>query len=78
MTNNHISRHVRLVLCLFLLSMVVSCFVGCGGGAPGLTANEVHRRHVDTLKTSRLQWQDDVDAFFLIDRPSRLSDKITR
>lgn len=78
MINNHISRHVRLVLCLFVLSMVVSCLLGCNAGAPGLTAREVHRRQVDSLKTSMLQMQDDIDAILLIDRPSRLSEKATR
>ena len=76
MKNNHISRHVRLVLCLFLLSVVASCLVGCG--ATGLTSGEVHRRHVDSMKTSMLQMQDDIDAILMIDRPSRLSDKIVR
>jgi len=78
MMNNHISRHVRLVLCLFVLSMVVSCLLGCNAGAPGLTAREVHRRHVDTMKTGILQMQDDIDAVLMIDRPSRLSEKATR
>ena len=77
MRKHHISRHVRLVLCLFVLSMVVSCLAGCAG-APGLTAEEVHRRHVDYKTTSILQMQDDIDALLMIDRPSRLSDKITR
>ena len=76
MKNSHISRHIRLVLCLFLLSVVASCLVGCS--APGLTSGEVHRRHVDSMKTSMLQMQDDIDAALMIDRPSRLSDKITR
>ena len=77
MKNSHISRHIRLVLCLILLSMVVSCFTGCGG-APGMTARQVHRRHVDVMKTDMLQLQDDIDAILMIDRPSRLSRYITR
>lgn len=76
MKNNHISRHVRSILCLFLLSVVASCLVGCS--APGQTAGQVHRRHVDATRTYMLQMQDDVDAILMIDRPSRLSEKITR
>ena len=77
MISNHITRHVRLILCLLLLSVVVSCLAGCGG-APGLTSKDVHRRHVDVVKTDMLQLQDDIDAILMIDRPSRLSEKLTR
>jgi len=49
-----------------------------GCKAPGLTQKEVHRRHYDAIQNNTWQMQDDVDAVFLLDRPSRLSDKMVR
>ena len=76
MANNHIATSGRYLLCLCIIALIASFLVGCS--APGLTSEEVHRRHVDTWKTQMLQMQDDVDDFWMIDRPSRLSDKYTR
>jgi hypothetical protein len=49
-----------------------------GCKAPGLTKNEVHRRHAEAIQQNSLQFQDDVDTLFMIDRPSRLSPMMVR
>ena len=49
-----------------------------GCAAPGRTAAEVNQRHRTTIQNDLWQVQDDVDAVFLLDRPSRLSDKMVR
>ncbi len=57
---------------MFVLLVAVT-ILATGCAAPGLTKDEVHRRHVDTWDTRKLQLQDDIDAWLMIDRPSRLS-----
>lgn len=59
------------MMMIVLLAAVTILATGCA--APGLTKDEVHRRHVDTWDTRKLQLQDDIDAWLMIDRPSRLS-----
>ncbi|MEN8128268.1 MAG: hypothetical protein ABFR90_10775 [Planctomycetota bacterium] len=69
-------RHTTVLL-LVTLVVVLTSLTGCsyvsGGGfsAPGLTHDDVHRRHVEVLQVDRWQMQDSFDAFFLIDRPGR-------
>ena len=50
---------------------------GCAG-SPGKTTRDVHRDHVNYVDTNWLMLQQDIDQFLMIDRPSRLSDKISR
>jgi hypothetical protein len=50
---------------------------GCAG-SPGKTSREVHRDHINTVSTDWLMLQKDIDEFLMIDRPSRLSDSISR
>jgi hypothetical protein len=52
-------------------------FAGCAG-SPGKTSQEVHRQHVNYINTNWLMLQQDIDEFLMIDRPSRLSDMISR
>ena len=59
-----------LLMCLGLL------MGGCK--APGMTRQQVHMRHVDAIEQNWLQMQDDIDAVFLIDRPSRMSRMMVR
>jgi hypothetical protein len=49
-----------------------------GCKAPGLPKEQVHMRHADSVHQNMLQFQDDIDSFFLIDRPSRLSPMLVR
>jgi hypothetical protein len=50
---------------------------GCAG-SPGKTTREIHRDHINYVNTNWLMLQQDIDEFLMIDRPSRLSDKISR
>jgi hypothetical protein len=50
---------------------------GCAG-SPGMTSQEVHREHVNSVSTNWLMLQKDIDEFLMIDKPSRLSDSISR
>lgn len=70
-----------LLAAVILMSMgLAGCSSGkvYGLGAPGLTKEEVNQRHYDAIHTNMLQMQDDIDAFFLIDRPSRAHRLIVR
>ena len=56
----------------FLLTLI-----GCAG-SPGMTAQEVHRGHVNYLNSNWLMLQKDIDEFLMIDQPSRLTDMVSR
>jgi hypothetical protein len=53
-------------------------FVLTGCGAPGETWAEVNRRHHRVITTDMLQLQSDLDAWLLLDRPSRSSQFMVR
>ena len=76
MTNNIILRYSKVIFCLSILCIILS-LVGCLS-SPGETSSEVHRRHMRVIRNDALQIQDDVDAVLLLDKPSRLSDKVQR
>jgi hypothetical protein len=63
---------------LVLLGVVLVSGSGCSMQAPGLTKNEVERRHLDNWRNSMWQMQDDWDAVWMIDRPSRQSPMYVR
>ena len=69
-------KNIGSALCLCVLWVVVFCLSGCS--SPGETPSEIHQKHVRTIKTNTLQIQDDIDRVFLIDKPSKLSEKIIR
>jgi hypothetical protein len=52
-------------------------FSGCAG-SPGMTAREVHRNHINSVSSNWLLLQKDIDEFLMVDKPSRLSDSISR
>lgn len=66
----------KCAVCLCLISAILICVSGCAGA--GETASEVRDRHKTVVKSGLRMVQDDVDAFLLIDRPTKLSDKLTR
>lgn len=76
MKNVLFSRYFRVTVCICVLSCMVLCIMGCG--SPGETRSEVNRRHKNAMRTNQLQIQDDLDAVFMLDSPSKLSDKLTR
>ena len=53
-------------------ALAVFVLSGCAG-APGLTAKQVNRRHVNVNRSNWKMIQDDADAVLLWDQPSRLS-----
>ena len=58
---------------LILLALLVATFVsGCG---PGMvhSASERKRRHRNIAELEARQINDDWDAFWMVDRPSRLT-----
>ena len=60
-----------------ILFVTVLCLSGCMRGA-GETKSQVHQKHMRVIDTSKRQLQDDVDALLLLDKPSRLNDKVIR
>lgn len=69
-------RLMRTVIILTAVLVFLLLLSGCG--APGRSAQEVHRTHMRYLRTEMLMMQDDIDSFMMIDRPSRLSDRAVR
>jgi hypothetical protein len=65
-----------LVLAWALVVAAGTFLSGCA--APGRTKEQVNQKHRETIQNNLWQFQDDVDAVFLLDRPSRLSDKMVR
>ena len=69
----------RRVIYLLLLVAVLAIMTGCSSGkavglnATGLTKEEVNQQHYEAIQNDRWQLQNDIDAFFLLDRPGRLS-----
>lgn len=68
----------RVLPLIMLVLLVAVSMLASGCAAPGLTKDQVHRRHVDTWNTQMLQFQDSVDAWLMIDRPPRLSPMYVR
>jgi len=61
----------------WLFLAAAALIAGCAG-SPGRTAQEIDRRHINTIKTNWIQMQDDLDSVLMIDRPSRLSEMYVR
>jgi outer membrane murein-binding lipoprotein Lpp len=69
----------QIVIVLLLAAAMIGSVVlsGCSAppmtwGAPGLTSKQVDQRHYEAIQTDLWQLQDDIDAFFLFDRPGRM------
>ncbi len=77
MNRTQLSRGFGVLISACLLITITFALVGCGGSS-GETAAEVHRRHIDVVRTNNLQIQDDLDALFMLDKPSKLSDRYVR
>lgn len=72
-------RSFSSILCKISLAIILCAFVfavsGCSSEQMGETAAEGHRRHIRNLRIERQQMMEDLDAFLLLDKPSRLADK---
>ena len=70
-------KYSRVMFCFCILCVTALCISGCFKG-PGETTSQVHQKHMRVINTSRRQMQDDIDSTLLLDKPSRLSDKVIR
>lgn len=66
-----------VMVCFCILCVTALCLSGCFKG-PGETTSQVHQKHMRVINTSRRQMQDDIDSVLLLDKPSKLSDKVIR
>lgn len=76
MKNSCVFTYFKALFFGLVICVISFCF-GCAG-TPGETVCEVNRRHRRVFNHAHLQLQDDVDALFLIDAPSKLSDYMAR
>jgi hypothetical protein len=64
----------KLIQVVFLCALFLMPF-GCRSyDQMGETMAEGRRRHERTLRLNNQQLMDDLDTFFLLDKPSKLSD----
>ena len=75
---------IKQVMISLLLLVVIVALTGCSSGkavglaSPGLTKEQINQRHVEAINIDMLQLQDDIDAFFLFDRPGRMHRLVVR
>lgn len=65
-------------VCMGLMGCTTNNIGKTGLEAPGLTRQQVHQRHYEAIQNDLWQLQDDIDSFFLFDRPGRLSPMVVR
>ena len=71
MKNKVISTILSIILCA-----VSFAFVGCSSFEQlGETEAEGHSRHVRILRINRQALMEDIDAFLLMDQPTKLAEK---
>jgi hypothetical protein len=64
-----------------VILVIVYCaliFLLCGCGQLGETEAEGHRRHLRNIRLNQQELMEDIDKAFLIDKPSKLTDKRIR
>jgi hypothetical protein len=66
---------VGISLAVLLVSFVLS-LSGCTLSQPGETTAEGSRRHVRALRLNNQEMNHDLDAFFLLDEPSSLTEHV--
>ena len=64
----------KVILPVILLVLVFMPF-GCSFSQPGETSAEGHRRHQRMARINQQEMMADIDAVFMLDEPSRLTDK---
>lgn len=70
------SVSVCKVILVFVLCALFLVPVGCKSyDQMGETAAEGHRRHKRTLRINRQEMMEDLDSLFLLDEPSKMTDK---
>ena len=73
-------KSISFIVLKAILTVIVFVFVllpsGCSSyDQMGETAAEGHRRHLRNSRLNRQQLMADLDSFWLIDKPSKLTDK---
>ena len=72
-------KSVSVFLCKVVLPVMMLVLVflpfGCSSSQPGETAAEGHRRHKRMARINQQEMMADIDAVFMLDEPSRLTDK---
>jgi len=64
----------KVILPVILLVLVFVLF-GCSSSQPGETSAEGHRRHKRMARINQQEMMADIDAVFMLDEPSRLTEK---
>lgn len=68
--------YLKSVLTLAAVWMLAMTLTGCRG--PGMTKDDVHRRHLDVVDVNTQLIQDDIDKVLMLDQPSRQTEYIVR
>jgi hypothetical protein len=71
-------KNTSFFVCKVLLAVVLSAlvFLPCGCGRQlGETKAEASRRHKRVLSINHREMMEDIDKVFLMDKPSKLTDK---
>lgn len=72
-------KNASVFVCKAILTVFLSVLVflpyGCAYEQPGETLAEGKRRHKRVLRINNQEMMEDIDKVFLLDRPSRLTDK---
>lgn len=72
--NKH--KVVLRVVVFLVAALGLAGMFGCRG--PGMTKDDVHRRHLDVVDVNTQLIQDDIDKVLMLDQPSRQSEYIVR
>lgn len=70
------NSYIRKLVLIVILFVFVSLPCGCSSyDQMGQTAAEGQRRHLRNQRIARQQLMADLDTFFLLDKPGKLTDK---
>jgi hypothetical protein len=69
---------VKRLLMVCAAGMLLFAVTGCANATQGETVAEVRRRHNHIYWNNHSQIAHDIEVLFMIDKPSRLSQMLTR
>lgn len=70
MKNILVSITLGAVLCMMVFSLSA-----CSRSQLGKTSEEIKRDHIRNARLNRQELSEDIDTFFLLEEPSKLTDK---
>ena len=70
-----VSSFLTKILLILIFCALVFLPMGCASEQMGETAAQGERRHERNLRLNHQGMMADIDKFFLLDKPSRLTDK---